>query len=129
MIGARAIKHDEHGLVFEGYYVDITSRKDLEAQLIRSEKELGSILNNTPDIIYRLDPMGKITYVNNAVKRYGYSPDELLGRDVEELIHPNDRERLRNHLKERRTGDRRTKAMTIRLVGRKGGDGHFETMS
>ena len=116
LMGSRAINHPDHGLVFEGYFADITSRKEVEAELIRSERELASILDSTPDIIYRLDTSGRITYVNVAVERYGYTPEELVGRDATDLAHPDDRERLREHMAERRTGDRRTKALTVRLL-------------
>jgi len=40
----------------------------MEDALRESEQRLDSILKNVPDIIYRLDPDGRITFINEAVK-------------------------------------------------------------
>jgi PAS domain S-box-containing protein len=95
---------------------DFTEFKELETRLIRSEKLLNSIVGNLPDIIYRLDPQGKITFINDAVKRYGYEPDQLLNKDIQELVHPDDRELTARRIAERRTGDRHTKDLEVRLL-------------
>ena len=53
--------------------------KETELKLKVSERKLKSILRNSPDIIYSLDPKGTITYVNDTVKEYGYSKEDLIG--------------------------------------------------
>jgi PAS domain-containing protein/ActR/RegA family two-component response regulator len=55
---------------------------------------LADILNTINDVVYLLDPDGRITYVNEVVRRYGYSPGELIGRPCVELVHPDDRVKL-----------------------------------
>jgi PAS domain S-box-containing protein len=88
--------------------------------LSRSEEELSSILKKTPDIIYRLDPEGRIVYMNDAVRRYGYEPSKMIGKHILEYVHPEDRHLAKHHVDERRTGDRSTKALEIRLLTRQG---------
>jgi len=48
--------------------------KENELKLRVSERELKSILCHSPDIIYRLDPKGAITYVNVTDVNYFFPP-------------------------------------------------------
>ena len=45
------------------------------------------------DIIYRLDPDGKIVFISNAVENYGYKARDLIGKTMLEFIHPEDRDK------------------------------------
>ena len=93
-------------------------RHSLEMQLRQSEKTLDSIIKYVPDIIYRLDRDGKITFVNDAVKRYGYETEELIGASIFDLIHPEDCEAAKFRINERRTGDRMTRNLEVRLLAK-----------
>jgi len=84
-----------------------------------NERRLSSILETVPDIIYRLDTGGKITFVNEAVKKYGYSIKELVGTSILEIVHPEDKKKAANRINERRTGGRSTKSLEIRLFTNK----------
>ena len=95
---------------------DVTEKKRAEDELYRSETQLNSIMKSTPDIIYRLDPEGRITFISPAVERYGYTAAELIGHGLLELVHPDDRETAWKRINDRRTGDRHTKNMVIRLL-------------
>ena len=95
---------------------DITERKQAEMALITTKKEIDSIVRTVPDIIYRLDPHGRITFVSDSVKRYGYQPEELLGTNVIEIVYPEDKEKTVHKIKERRTGARSTKSFETRLL-------------
>ncbi|HGY55749.1 MAG TPA: PAS domain S-box protein [Caldithrix abyssi] len=77
--------------------------------------ELASILNSIPDIIYRLDTEGKITFISEAIRKYGFNPENLKGTNFLDIIHPEDRERAKHRITERRTGKRRTRALELRL--------------
>ena len=90
--------------------------KENELKLRVSEHELNSILNYSPDIIYRLNPAGEITYINDIAKEYGYSREDLIGKNILEFVHPDDREKAVHRIDERRTGDRSTKSYEIRLL-------------
>ncbi len=84
---------------------------DLEA----AKQTLNSIISSIPDIIFRLDGNGKITFISNAVEKYGYNPVELIGKDVLEIVHDEDQGEVFRKIAERRTGDRATKSLEIRL--------------
>jgi len=88
----------------------------IEDELIKSKRILDSIINTIPDIVYRLDADGKITYVNDVIKNYNYDPQDLIGKDIFELVHPEDLEKSKYCLKERRTGERRTTSFELRLL-------------
>jgi len=59
------------------------------ARLKVSEKRCRYMVNNSPDLIYTLDPQGCFSFVNNKFEGVlGYSQAELLGRPFEEILHP-----------------------------------------
>ncbi len=86
--------------------------------LIATKQEIESIIKAVPDIIYRLDPSGRLSYISDSVKQYGYRPDELIGTSVIKLVYPEDRLKTIHRIKERRTGDRSTKSFETRLITR-----------
>ncbi|WP_321491984.1 response regulator [uncultured Desulfobacter sp.] len=116
------------------------SKKHIEKQLNAlnaSENRFKSLVETIPDIVYRINTDGCFSFVNNAVKRLGYEPDELLGRHFSYLINPADLARVsresavnrynagsqKEHLKmfdERRTRDRKTTGLEVRLMPKKG---------
>ena len=105
---------------------DVTEREQIEQALHDSEERLKSILRSIPDIIYRLDPEGKITFISAAIERYGYRVTDLLGQSILNIVHPEDREKAKYRINERRTGERRTKSFELRLVTAKGKSVYFE---
>ncbi len=51
-----------------------------------------SLIENSPDAISLIDTQGEILYGSASNTRmFGYQPEELLGRNCLELIHPEDR--------------------------------------
>jgi len=105
---------------------DITEREQIEQALHDSEERLKSILKSIPDIIYRLDPKGNITFISAAIERYGYRVTDLLGKNIINLVHPEDKEKAMYRINERRTGERRTKSFEIRLITADGEPVYFE---
>ncbi len=97
---------------------EISVRKTTEEKLAESEKMLDSIINSVPDIIYRLDPEGRITFISQTVTDYGYTPGELIGQSIYDIVHPEDRAKVRTRIDERRTGNRRTRDLEVRLVSK-----------
>ena len=93
-----------------------TKKVKIEEEYENSQLILNSIINTIPDIIYRLDADGKIIFINDVVKNYNYEPEDLIGKNIFELVHPDDREKARYRVNERRTGDRRTKSFEVRLL-------------
>jgi PAS domain S-box-containing protein len=62
---------------------------DLEA----ARKMERAMIDNTAEIICSLDETYKLQEINKAVtKRLGYKPEELLGTNIQALIHPDDKD-------------------------------------
>ena len=93
------------------------------------------ILKELPDIVYKIDPDGCFTFINDSVRNLGYEPEELIGEHFSKIIHPDDVKLFtRNYVlpkfkgkdtgnkiapklfDERRTGKRETKGLCIRLI-------------
>ena len=115
---SNSVKDEEAGnySVIRSSLCDITERKQAELALIASKQEIESIVKTVPDIIYRLDPQGRLTFVSDSVKRYGYLPEELIGTNVMKIVYPEDRTKTIHKIKERRTGDRSTKSFETKLI-------------
>ncbi len=54
---------------------------------------LAEVLDLVPDAVCIVDPEGRYLFVSRAFERiFGYARDEVLGRRMIELVHPDDRE-------------------------------------
>lgn len=91
-----------------------------------SASEFKSIIDRIPDLVYELDQEGNIIFINKAISKYGYTVDELLGKNILDLIYPDDRSKARYRVSERRKGERRTTAFELRLVTSAGAAVPFE---
>ncbi len=82
---------------------EIIDHRDAESALLNSREELNSIIRSTPDVIYRLDTVGRFTFVSDAIRRYGVTPGELIGKPFLDFVHEADREAVRDRINQRRT--------------------------
>jgi diguanylate cyclase (GGDEF)-like protein/PAS domain S-box-containing protein len=74
---------------------DITERKQMQEQLRASEKRFRALIEKSSDSFVLVDMTGVLLYVSPSTTRLlGYIPDELAGRRVFELIHPQDQEAI-----------------------------------
>jgi len=69
---------------------DITAQKQAELALQNTNNLLKRITDNLFDIISITDPEGNITFINKSIERYGYSPEWVIGKNIKELLHPED---------------------------------------
>ncbi len=77
-----------------GVVKDITDRKLTERALRNSEEQFRSIVETTSEWIWSVDRDARLTYCNPTVERIlGYRPEELIGRSLGSLMHPDDRQK------------------------------------
>ena len=73
---------------------DVTSHQGVLDALRQSEAKYRTVVENTGDVVYAVDPEGRVTYISPQVKRYGLEPDEVVTRNFGDFIFPEDRERV-----------------------------------
>lgn len=88
----------------------------LRSKVDEAETMFISLMHSAPDVIYRLDESGNISFLSESISEYGYIPDELMGKHFLNIVHPEDRERAAYRINERRTGERSTKHYELRLL-------------
>ncbi|MDR0306724.1 MAG: PAS domain S-box protein [Chitinispirillales bacterium] len=118
-----------------------------EVQLLREQnnrlqEHLDRIFGISSAVIYILDPEGCFTFVNRAVEEIlNFTPEELIGKHFSIILPPEEYERVSRKIAlpkilghitgadnapklfdERRSGDRRTKNMEVKLLTRKRDD-------
>ena len=73
---------------------DVTEREEIEKRIREREERYRSLVQNTSDVITILEPDGTIRYVSPAIERVtGYTPEEQIGTNAFDFVHPDDRER------------------------------------
>jgi len=110
--------------------IQIAAREAADSTLIllkSSEKNLDSIIKAIPDIIFRLDPAGRITFISPAIAKYHCSSDALLGQPIFQLVAPEDLAKARYRMNEKRTGERATHGLELRLLLPQPREGQSET--
>ena len=113
--------------------IDITIRHAVEnVQLLKklksSEDTLRMIMETMPDILYSLNPEGKFTSLSLGVESIlGYTQLELLGRSVFDIIHPDDRDRIKTGLTHAiKTCESQSKSIEFRMICKSGEIKDFE---
>jgi len=83
-----------------GTLIDITPHRQATEKLRESEARYRQLVETAHDIIYRTDADGYFTYVNPVASRVlGYAPEELAGKHYLEMIRPDHRARVQEHLR------------------------------
>lgn len=88
----------EEGRLAAAFVRDITERRAAEQARQASERQFGALLDAAPDAVIISNADGRIVFGNQqAIRLFGYAPEELLGMSVEELMPTQFRERHVGH--------------------------------
>ncbi|UUY03725.1 EAL domain-containing protein [Svornostia abyssi] len=111
---------DEAGHVTGGLAVtfDASQRQQAELELRERETEFRSLAEHATDIVTRHTPDGTVLYVSPSVSELGIEPEDLVGRPIYDLVHEEDRDRVRRAIDPAiRAGQTITVAYRLRTGG------------
>jgi diguanylate cyclase (GGDEF)-like protein/PAS domain S-box-containing protein len=97
----------QNGKLLYSIIYDVTERARAEEALKESEARFRDIFENANDIIYTHDLAGNYTSINKAAERvFGYTRDEALKMNLEQIVAPESLETARRNLKDKLSGSR-----------------------
>jgi len=100
IIHAMPIMEKETCIGTRGLMIDITARKNVEAELLKSEERFRILTENTSDWIWEIDENAVFTYVNPKVKDLlGFNPEEVIGKTLFDFMTLGDAVRLKNRFR------------------------------
>ncbi len=105
----------------DGCLVDVTEQRQAEEGLRQSEQRFRALVEKSRDGIMLLDDNGVIRYATTAVRvTLGYDPANAVGRDLFDLIHPEDRSLTRKQFAHALTRPGESVTHTFRAVALNG---------
>jgi len=107
---------------YEGFVIDLTSRKEAERRLTESEIRYKTVLDNSLAAIYMFQDGGYFSYVNpRMVSLLGYdSADEILGKPFWEIIASADQEMVKARGLERENKEIKPRRYKYRMLKKNG---------
>ncbi len=113
---------------------DHEARKRQSIELQLKEQQYLDLVQALPDVVYSVDENGYFTFVNDAVREFGYEPVELIGKHFSVLLEPEEVPRVSRSIvlkhyegkvtgptqapklfDERRRGPRKTVGLEVKL--------------
>ncbi|MBA2245178.1 MAG: PAS domain S-box protein, partial [Gemmatimonadetes bacterium] len=118
---------DYYGRIW--FFRDITERKHAEQALRESEQRFRAVVENASDLVTLMDGTGVVRYQSPAIERtYGYTQEELIGRNCFELVHPDDTPEVAPKLAELATHPGETRSAGFRFRHKDGRWIHVEAV-
>src|SRR6266853_1622436 len=88
---AAPLRNDDGTVAQLGVARDITARKQAEAQLRESERNLRQLTETIPEMLWSATPEGAIDYCNARMRDYtGFDAEQVMGAGWTQLLHPDD---------------------------------------
>jgi PAS domain S-box-containing protein len=98
------------------------------AELKAGEEKYRLLIESIQDVIYSLDPQGKILFVSHRVGHYGWRPEDLVGRDFTDFVVTEDRQEITAHYRQMVAEGTETR-VTARFTAKGGQAVWFEATS
>lgn len=118
-----SLLRDEHGdaIGLLGVGKDITERKKAEASLQKSELFYRNLISNSLDGIILTNAEGVITYSGSSVMQVsGFKPENLLGCNILEFVHPDDHSRASQAFQAEVSGESNNNYLELRVMNAAG---------
>ena len=89
--------------------------------LLENQMRYQDLFDNAPDMYFLVHPDGSIKSVNLFGANYlGYTKEELNGKDVWQVVHPDDLEKVKNHIAEITTTKQDSSELEFRKLRKDG---------
>lgn len=97
---------NENGInILEGFITDLTRQVEFEEKLKESELKYRTLIENSQDAIFIMDPFGPIKEANTkALEMLGYSASEIIEITFQDVVAPNQQNDTINVLNKLRKG-------------------------
>jgi PAS domain S-box-containing protein len=118
---AKAIRDDTgKTLYYEGIAEDITERKQTEKALRESEEKYRTLMENVQDGVFLIRD-NQMKFVNPAfASMIGYTVEEVIDKDFQDFIAPEDREIVADRYRRRQAGEDLPSKYEFRLIHKDG---------
>ncbi len=101
---------------FQGVMFDITERMHAKQEVSGRDKWFAALIENALDAIAVVALDGEVLFVSPSVERIlGYRPDDVTGRALLELVHPEDSTEAIQHLAKAAADPESVQEMVVRL--------------
>jgi PAS domain S-box-containing protein len=106
-----------------GVHRDVTESNRVAAELKASEERYKSLIDASLDAVFVIRDEKYIYTNKEAARMLGYDePSQILDRDIIEFFHPDEKERIRRYLRERRGGGSPPSHYSTRLIKKDGSE-------
>ena len=113
---------DADGGIFHTFFRDVTEQRRSEAALRGSEARFRTLIERSTDMIVLLDGEARITFWSpSATEALGWEPEEVQGKGLLDLAHPDDLEGAAEIVKRLLAGGSSTPLLALRVQHRAGG--------
>ena len=80
---------------------DVTDRKSREEGLLATKEKYQTLVESVSDVIFEIDHRGVFLYCSPMGKTlWGYDPEEVIGKNYIEFVHPDDQDLMHKRFRE-----------------------------
>lgn len=122
------LKENYENVGFLALIEDLTKTRAVENKLDEFERNYKDLIENINEVVYSVDVQGNLTFVSPAIiNSMIYSPDELVGKNFFEFVHPDDSQKVAKNFESSLKGEFRS--LRFRAFDKDGSLKHLETSS